>query len=162
MQEDKFPTKGSVDLLNKQTNNDYLENEADEEVVESHNIDETAYRFRVSQSLVQLVNRWNTESSTRLTKAIERLNLDHYVSPKLKCPVFDSENLERDKLAYPNIYREFENCCLSGVRYAKHVASKTTLRDSTSQKVTRDEVQYVVLKMRKLPWTHLLRTWYST
>ena len=66
----------SVDLLNEQINNDYLENEVDEEV-ESNNIGETVYRFRVSQGLVQLAKEWNTERSTHFTKAVERLNLKH-------------------------------------------------------------------------------------
>ena len=89
----------SVDLLNEQMNNDYQVNEADKKVIESHNMGETAYRFRVSQSLVQLARGWNTGSSSPLTKAIEWLNLDHYVFRKLKCPVFNPESLERDKLA---------------------------------------------------------------
>ena len=39
----------SVDSLNEQINNDYLENEAEGEVVVSHNISETAYCFHVSK-----------------------------------------------------------------------------------------------------------------
>ena len=47
------------------------------EVVESYNVGETAYHFRVSQGLVQLASGWNTESSTPITKFVKRLNLDH-------------------------------------------------------------------------------------
>ena len=76
----------------------------------SHNVGETAYCFRMSQ----LVSGWNTESPLPLTKAVERLNLDHYnVFPKLKSPVYNPDELERDKVAYLNFFREFENCCMS-------------------------------------------------
>ena len=38
---------------------------------------------------------------------------DSLVTPKLKCHVFDPDSLEKDKLAYRNFYKEFENCVFS-------------------------------------------------
>ena len=51
---------------------------------------------------------------TQLTTGAEGLKFSHYsVTPKFKCPVFDPDSLEEDKLAYLNFYKEFENCVLS-------------------------------------------------
>ena len=50
----------------------------------------------------------------QLTTEAGGLKFTHYsVTPKLKCPVFDPDSLEKDKLAYLNFYKEFENCVLS-------------------------------------------------
>ena len=51
---------------------------------------------------------------TQLTTGAEGLKFSHYsVTPKFKCPVFDPDSLEEDKLAYLNFYKEFENSFLS-------------------------------------------------
>ena len=101
----------SIDSLNEQITNSYIEVDNEEEIIK-HNENETLYRSRVSQCLCKLEVVENDVA--QLTTESEGLKLSHYsVTPKMKCPVFDSDSLENDKLTYLNFYKEFENCVSS-------------------------------------------------
>ena len=99
----------SIDSLNEQVTNGYME--VDNEEIIKHDENKTLYCLHMSQCLCKLEE---VENVTQLTIEAEGLGFSHYiVTLKLKCPVFDPDSLENDKLADLNFYKEFENCVSS-------------------------------------------------